>query len=478
MSIPKMTNDLAVIQKLSDLPNSTEGLTAEQLKAKFDEAPQEIQKYINEKLIPAIVAEQIPFTATSAIDADNVGAAIREVQSQLSDASSGAIVNGSVSKEKLSAELLERTYGGRPWVSMDTPSSANNPGTDLPIGQIWLRPAFTVTNVAGSNWTANGCTVTTGSNKVTVKGNQTVVTMTATQSVAGIGQDGDRVYVLFNIQNKNSKISALTVSLNNGSEQDAALGAFGGTLAGGALSVRFSATWPSTSQASGSFDIANYTVVNVDQIIRQTVSAREVADWAGYLRALLPLNSYSSPEAVFIQSASGVWYPLNYSLLPVSKGGTGLNALQYGEMLYGGTGDALERLSRPASNNSVLQFASGKPAWKTIDSLSTDLGVLKIRTGTYTGTETNTIVTLPIAPKLLYVYTTSGVSFFSTGTFSAPVVSDRPCLLANGATDGLVYGKDNDYVSATVKLSDTQLWVSDGHFCNRNGVRYNWIAIY
>ena len=43
MSIPKMTNDLAVIQKLSDLPNSTEGLTADQLKAKFDEAALEIQ---------------------------------------------------------------------------------------------------------------------------------------------------------------------------------------------------------------------------------------------------------------------------------------------------------------------------------------------------------------------------------------------------------------------------------------------------
>ena len=45
MSIPKMTNDLAVIQKLSDLPNSTEGLTSDQLKAKFDEAALEIQKY-------------------------------------------------------------------------------------------------------------------------------------------------------------------------------------------------------------------------------------------------------------------------------------------------------------------------------------------------------------------------------------------------------------------------------------------------
>ena len=38
MAIPKMTDDLEIIQKLSDLPNATDGLTAEELKAKFDEA--------------------------------------------------------------------------------------------------------------------------------------------------------------------------------------------------------------------------------------------------------------------------------------------------------------------------------------------------------------------------------------------------------------------------------------------------------
>ena len=138
MSIPKMTNDLAVIQKLSDLPNSTEGLTSDQLKAKFDEAALEIQKYINEKLIPAIVAEKIPFVATSEINADNIDAAIREVHSQVRDAASGTIVNGSVTTEKLSAALLARVYGGRPWVSLNTPGSEQNTATDFPIGQIWL----------------------------------------------------------------------------------------------------------------------------------------------------------------------------------------------------------------------------------------------------------------------------------------------------------------------------------------------------
>ena len=80
MSIPKLTKDLAVIQKLSDLPNTTEGLTAEQLKARFDEAALEIQTYINQTLVPAIAAEQIPFAATPEVDAQTIAAAIADAE--------------------------------------------------------------------------------------------------------------------------------------------------------------------------------------------------------------------------------------------------------------------------------------------------------------------------------------------------------------------------------------------------------------
>lgn len=52
--IRKMTDDLAVIQKLGDEPNDVGGLTAANLKAKFDEAALAIQTYINETLIPDI----------------------------------------------------------------------------------------------------------------------------------------------------------------------------------------------------------------------------------------------------------------------------------------------------------------------------------------------------------------------------------------------------------------------------------------
>lgn len=50
MSLTKLTTDLENIQALSDTPNSTEGLTADELKALFDKAPTDIKTYINDTL--------------------------------------------------------------------------------------------------------------------------------------------------------------------------------------------------------------------------------------------------------------------------------------------------------------------------------------------------------------------------------------------------------------------------------------------
>lgn len=46
-TVPKLTADIAYISKLSNSPNRTDGLTATQLKARFDQAGQDIQAYVN-----------------------------------------------------------------------------------------------------------------------------------------------------------------------------------------------------------------------------------------------------------------------------------------------------------------------------------------------------------------------------------------------------------------------------------------------
>lgn len=59
--IPGLDTDMDIIQKLDDEPNDVGGLTAQALKAKFDESGNIIQHYINETLLPKIsgtVAEE------------------------------------------------------------------------------------------------------------------------------------------------------------------------------------------------------------------------------------------------------------------------------------------------------------------------------------------------------------------------------------------------------------------------------------
>lgn len=52
--IAEFTKDMAIIQKLDDQPNDVGGLTAAELKAKFDEGGLALQEYLNETLLPSI----------------------------------------------------------------------------------------------------------------------------------------------------------------------------------------------------------------------------------------------------------------------------------------------------------------------------------------------------------------------------------------------------------------------------------------
>lgn len=401
MSIPKLTKDLAVIQKLSDLPNSTEGLTAQQLKEKFDESGLTIQQWINEVFVPALTAENIPYAGSSELNADTVQAAVELVHSQIRDAASGAIPNGSVTAEKLSANLLERVFGGKPWVSMETPDNTDNKGTDFPVGQIWLRPAFAVTNAAVTSWATSGCSTTVSENNVKVTGNSTTSTISVTQSRSSLGQSGDRVWVLFDIQNKDSEITGLTININNEGEQDASAGAFSATLADGSLSVKITATFPAASLADGGFEIVNYTVVNVDRVVRQTTDAHEISDWEAYLRGLLPLDTYTSPVSLYIQTINGSWWQMTPEVLPVERGGTGMGSVSYGDLFYGTSDNRLEKLPKPNEDGCFLQYKSGRLQWVSADVVAQSQSFLRTQYGKYNGSGASRTITLPVSPKRL-----------------------------------------------------------------------------
>lgn len=54
MAFTKFTKDMAIIAKLDDEPNDVGGLTAAELKDKFDEGGKAIKDYLNETLAPEL----------------------------------------------------------------------------------------------------------------------------------------------------------------------------------------------------------------------------------------------------------------------------------------------------------------------------------------------------------------------------------------------------------------------------------------
>lgn len=71
MSIEKMTDDVEIIQALSDNPNSEDGLTSEDLKKKFDEGSRRIKNYINETVVPAVNKKIDPSDLGEGLDMKN-----------------------------------------------------------------------------------------------------------------------------------------------------------------------------------------------------------------------------------------------------------------------------------------------------------------------------------------------------------------------------------------------------------------------
>lgn len=112
MSIPTLDTDLSIVQKLDDYPNDVGGLSAAELKAKFDAGSLAIQNYINNVLIPALAAANLAFTPTVGVNASTIQAAIENVQAQLSSVSLGSIPNNTIGMEKLTKQVQDTISTG------------------------------------------------------------------------------------------------------------------------------------------------------------------------------------------------------------------------------------------------------------------------------------------------------------------------------------------------------------------------------
>ncbi|WP_179215778.1 GDSL-type esterase/lipase family protein [Paenibacillus sp. MY03] len=101
MSLPNLNDDLNIIQGLGDRPNALDGLSAAELKQKFDQSGNTIKTFINDVLLPALAltaddnsgADNIGATAITDLDGTTVQALIESIRNKLrgtTTSSSGA----------------------------------------------------------------------------------------------------------------------------------------------------------------------------------------------------------------------------------------------------------------------------------------------------------------------------------------------------------------------------------------------------
>lgn len=144
---PQLTTDLDNIQALDDLPNQTGGLTAAELKAKFDKAGDDIKDYINTVLLPALESTIASSSGASGIGIEAIvgltGAA--NVQDALAAIlalyTAGTVADGSVTTVKLAddavtAAKIDGGAVGTPALAAGavTPAKTDFTGADLTIG--------------------------------------------------------------------------------------------------------------------------------------------------------------------------------------------------------------------------------------------------------------------------------------------------------------------------------------------------------
>ena len=450
----------------------------------YDEAKEGLNRLVAALNAPT-AAGQLPFLPESGLQAQTVQDAIVEVYAAVQEAAAGLLVDGTVSREKLTKALLDRIYGGRVWVSMDVPGAEANPEADLPVGQLWLRPSFILENLALADWSLTACTAQAVENGWRLVADGTMESIRAVQKLKGIGTAGQRVLVGLWVSELDDHLSDVQLFLNGSGHDLSGGGGFFETAvdANGDLELLVRGVWP-YEEAGAGLRLEKLTVVNVDAVEASLPGCRAAADWQALLAEQLPFSSVRVPRLVFVQEHAGQWKPVDQEVLPVSRGGTGLAAVGKGQLPVGAGEETLQLLN-PGEAQSFLGIVNGVPQWRNAVETVTDLGTLRVMTGTYTGNHTNRTITLPVKPVLLYLF--GGVPVWDSYT---GCTIDNPVVLANGATVG-----ENRNPDASTELCGYVPYVSlqgkelkfyhyshinrgQPDLMNTSGRTYTWVALY
>ena len=131
MALSKLTKDMAIIRKLDDEPNDVGGLTAAELKAKFDEAGEAIKEFLNETLLPELSADGAAAGLGAVLNGERMS-----VQQALDLLQTASVRSGNVPVGGGAGEVLQKRSGE--------------------LYDLEWRPLFTSVAFAASDWVKDG----------------------------------------------------------------------------------------------------------------------------------------------------------------------------------------------------------------------------------------------------------------------------------------------------------------------------------
>ena len=279
-----------------------------------DEAKAAINALVD-KLESAEFASHLAVSAEG-MEATNLAAALAEILATAKAAQAGTIVDGTVTEAKLAAALVKKINSIDVTYSMNAPTANETPGTGYQLGKLWLKPEFSIANLAsdyalasGADWTGENVTKEAADGKLVFSG--TGDSQYGTAKAEFTVPAGHTVRVWLTAEETAGQFASLKAylgtteyTLTSGEQlvQEVTAGE------DGKISIQVKADWSNTvTAASGKFTITAFTVVDKAASMLPGCIALTDGNLDALVAAKAPFAEAKTRRELYGQQTAGVW---------------------------------------------------------------------------------------------------------------------------------------------------------------------------
>ena len=264
--------------------------------------------------------ESAEFASHLAVSAEGMTAtnlaALAEILATATAAQAGTIVDGTVTEAKLAAALVQKINSIDVTYSMNAPTANETPETGYQLGKLWLKPEFSIANLAsdyalasGADWTGENVTKEASGGKLVCSG--TGDSQYGTAKAEFIVPAGHTVRVWLTAEETAGQFASLKAylgtteyTLTSGEQlvQDVTAGE------DGKITIQVKADWSNTvTAAGGKFTITAFTAVDKAASMLPGCIALTDGNLDALVAAKAPFAEAKTRRELYGQQTAGVW---------------------------------------------------------------------------------------------------------------------------------------------------------------------------